>query len=735
MCSEWDLEVERLKKTEVSLRKEIFQRLELREGNMGEMRQINSDMWEDLGLLSMDNVYEYLQQIKFLQQNVASSSKVQKELKMLEKQLYSPYFCRIDFQEDGWEKESIYIGMYGLRDSKTQEILICDWRSPISSIFYDYELGNAKYNSPSGDIYGEVLLKRQFRIENAKLILMFDSDLAIEDDVLQDILAASADGEMKTIVKTIQKEQNRAIRYEDKKVLIVQGPAGSGKTSIALHRAAYLLYRNRNHLSTKNIRLFTPNDIFAEYISNVLPELGEDELESVTLTSLAQEILGVTYSKYEVFAEFMDNHLLEKNHESFSGRNNNVVKLKGSIDFIELIENYIKKYEEELVKFDDIKFNGELLATKEELEELFHHSFKHMLVAKRFARMDLTIQPRITKKRQEIEEEKLKIIAESGEYIDGSEMKAVARMQAIRELEPAVERLRGVLTIKIDRLYNDFLSYIKIPEKDNVDEPRKVLKFEDQGPILYMMAILGLIDADKDVKQLIVDEAQDYSCVVFKLFSKLYPSSAVTLLGDSSQNINPIFGVGSLKLTGNLINKEYEYIELNKSYRSTVEIVNFAERIFNLNKNINGSRGVPYGSHAIPFGRHGNEPEMLISENINGVYSNVGKSLERSFSKNYKTIAIVCRTAIDSKTMYNNIKSDFHCQLIIESDAVLSERVVVLPAYLAKGLEFDAVIITVGSVQDYTKNEEHLLYTACTRALHELYICSIEGNPFIEKLV
>ena len=270
MHPDWENEVNRLdtirRMIEGELVKKMGSTLEYKE----KMRKINKEMWEEVGALSglstLDATPTFLQEIGLLKQNMAEAAKNSKEVRMLERQYNSPYFARIDFREDNRNIENIYIGIYGFH-AGTGEIFIYDWRAPISSMFYDFEPGRALYECPSGSIEGELTLKRQFRIEKSQLLLMFDSALAIQDNILQDILAQNANNRMKTIVSTIQKEQNRVIRYEGKRVLVVQGPAGGGKTSIALHRAAYLLYHHRKSIQSNNIRLFTPNGTFAKYIS------------------------------------------------------------------------------------------------------------------------------------------------------------------------------------------------------------------------------------------------------------------------------------------------------------------------------------------------------------------------------------------------------------------------------------------------------------------------------------
>jgi DNA helicase-2/ATP-dependent DNA helicase PcrA len=735
MHPDWYIEIKHLDFVIDTLKKDLEIRLESDINIKKEMREINKSTWEEAGALSGHSTLEeaptYLQGVMLLKQKIMSSTENKKRIYRLRRQIESPYFCRIDFKEDDYILEKIYIGTYGHRIEDTGEILIYDWRAPISSIFYDFEPGKVQYESPSGSIGGELFLKRQYRILWSKLNLMFDSNIAIDDNILQDILAQSSNNKMKTIVSTIQKEQNKAIRYEGKKIMVVQGPAGSGKTSIALHRAAYLLYRYRDKIKSENILLLTPNTAFIEYISSVLPELGEEELKCVTLVDLTKKILKHRIYKYETYAEMLEWKLATTNY-----KNNprlELAKFKSTQEFVDILDKFIDIYENKIINFQDIKYKNKIFMSKNSIKELFYDSFKYMPINKRLIRIKNIVSQKISEYEKATRKKISKDLSNDSQYVSEAERNAVGRKQVKNDLQNANNLTDEMFSIDIINLY---ITLFKDFEKWNLFEntiskesilsgikalENRTLFFEDQAPILYLMMSLGIIDADRTIKHIIIDEAQDYSITTFKLFSKLYKDSNITILGDSNQNINPFYGIGSLDLAGNTINKDdYEYIVLNKSYRSTLEIMNFASKILPAN--------------TIPYGRNGNEPQIIIKNNIKNLCNSLFKFIENNKEK-YSSIAIIGRTLSDCKRIYNFAPDNIQIKLVENGDNEISEGINILPSYLSKGMEFDAVLATILSKDDYYYNEDELFYTVCTRALHILNLYSIEDTKILNKIL
>jgi len=726
------MEVARIKAVKEIIAEELVDRIKKSDELQSYMRSINKEMWDESGGLGYDvlELTTYMQYISLLKQNVSDISENKKRILMLERQYKSPYFCRIDFKEDGYETESFYIGIYGFRKANTIETLIYDWRAPISSLFYDYELGPASYKCPSGNIEGELLLKRQFRIENGELKLMFDSNIAIEDDILQDILAQNTDSRMKTIVSTIQKEQNSAIRYDGKKVLVVSGPAGSGKTSIALHRAAYLLYRHRNNLKAENIVLFAPNEAFTDYISNVLPELGEENIKYHTFTTLVMRILGNKFIKYESYDEYMEAILLGKSSAQKDKRLN-IIRFKASKEFVNIIEKYVYELEHAYYVFRDISVSDQLFADKNELEKLYHVDFSDMPIAKRLAQINFMIKSRINDyepHRQKQIEKSLEINSDYG----SSERKAISRIKVTRELESCRKDIDEICSLDIVSLYKNLFSDYMVKNMDSDSMPSDIVKFtlealddglllyEDQAPMLYMMSLLGMIEPDKKTKHVIIDEAQDYSEAMYKFLFHMYSGSNMAILGDPRQNINSYGSIGDLRELNNILNNDLDFLSLSKSYRSTQEISEFASHIIKSDYEF--------------FGRHGMEPTIISSNTLDELAKSVTDYLNNIQSDDFNRIAVICRSAKDCRQIYDKIKDDLDAELITESNEQIPSGIIIIPSYLTKGLEFDLVAVVISSIDDYTFDEDTLLYTVCTRALHRLDIFAIKGAKILDKL-
>ena len=736
MHPEWENECKRLDAVKQVIESELMHRRNKTNKYKKQMREINKEMWDSVGVLSgiqtIDETPTFIQEVSLLKRNLSDASENSRRIKMLERQLNSPYFSRIDFREDNYGTESFYIGIYGFRKEDTGEILIYDWRAPVSSMFYDYEPGRALYDSPSGYIEGELLLKRQYRIEKGKLILVFDSSIAIEDDILQDIFARSANNRMKTIVSTIQRELNQAIRYEGKRVIAVQGPAGSGKTSIALHRAAYLLYRHRDSIRSENICLYTPNGVFTEYISSVLPELGEENLYNITLTGLTEKILGSTFKKYESFSEMMELQLLHKHTNKMESRVQGI-SFKASKQFVSVLEKFANVFENDIIKFEGIRLGDHFFTDKKELEELFYRSYHHMPLAKRLSRMKHLITTRVKEFEKRRKREIINELSNSDEYIDASEIKAISRIKVMRELEKINRDIENMFSINIRMLYRMLFEDSEIwntcggvlsedARSNTIDAlDAGILCYEDQAPILYLMTLLGMIDPDTEIKHVIIDEAQDYSQVAFKLFSRLYSHCAITLLGDMNQNINPVSGIGNLRLAGELIDPEsIEFFELNKSYRSTLEIMEFASRI------------IP--TKTISFGRNGKIPEVITGITIKDVCDLIVDYIRGIENEKFQSIAVICHTLNNCYQVYKHLGNNLSVNLITGRDNEIPPGIVVIPSYLAKGLEFDVVIATVLSDDEYMTDEDQLFYTVCTRALHRLEIFAVEKAEILRKI-
>lgn len=594
--------------------------------------------------------------------------------KRLTKILAIPYFGRIDFQEKKEDSNvmPLYIGIHTFYDSESKATLIYDWRAPISSMFYDYELGEASYQSPSGKVNGEISLKRQYRIRNGKMEFMIESSLTVHDDILQKELSANADDRMKNIVATIQREQNRIIRNEEARILIIQGVAGSGKTSIALHRIAYLLYAFNNHISSKDILIISPNKVFADYISNVLPELGEEIVPQTSMEEILSEILGHKY-KYLSFFEQV-NELLTKPAPDFVRR----IQYKASFDFISSLDRFILHIENHYFRAKDVKLTRHITIPSGFIEEQFHR-FNRYPMRQRFEAMT--------------------------DYILDMMKVQYAFTVTTAERNFLKKEIKGMFAGNNDlQVYKDFFTYIDKPELFKMRKNR-TLEYADLAPLAYLhIALEG--STKNSVKHLLIDEMQDYTPVQYKVIQKLFPCRK-TVLGDASQSVNPY---GSS--TAEMIQKSFvtgEIMKLCKSYRSTYEITHFAQKI-------------RPNADLEPIARHGEEPQILQYKNEKEELSGIIDLISRYRKSAYKSLGIICKTESQAQVLADQLKgyaADIH--FLSNQSAAFVQGIILTSAHMAKGLEFDEVIIPEVDDKNYhSEIDRNMLYVAVTRAMHRL---------------
>jgi DNA helicase-2/ATP-dependent DNA helicase PcrA len=620
------------------------------------------------------------------------------------KSLYlSPYFARIDFLEDGERfAEQIYIGKSSFLDEKTMDMLVYDWRAPISSMFYDYENGRAEYTCPDGIIKGEMPLKRQYIIENGKLISMFDCSIAIEDEMLQRVLAGTSEDKMKNIVTTIQREQNKAVRDEKSDVLIVSGSAGSGKTSVALHRISYLLYHHRQTLNEKNILIFSPNDVFNEYISDVLPSLGEKNVLQTTFNDFADKTIS---RKKQSYFEYLEQLL----NGGFSDERFKSIKIKGSAAFTEFIENYVSGVREKGIDFKDINNFDETVMTSDEMLEIFKNCHKFFGIEQCIDKVKMGFHERTKeemKKRIPILKEQC--IEEKGisYYLGDEEITRAARTLWYQEFLLLDAEFENKNSINCYNIYRKILSLYF--ENDSTTFQRDCILFEDIAPVLYIKFLTGQIKPIKDIRHMIIDEAQDYNYLQFRILSRLFINAKFTVLGDVNQVINADKPRDFEYIKAAFNNKTVDLISLNKSYRSTVEINEYARKI--LNK-----------TDAECILRHGETPTEMVFDSNDKKLDFLFSFAQQAKAK-YSTTAIITKTKEQAIELYNSLseKTDFlqlKPKLIADNDAIFTKGILIMPSYLSKGLEFDCVIVDAESEFD-----SNLLYICCSRALHRLVV-------------
>ncbi|HEX2946537.1 MAG TPA: UvrD-helicase domain-containing protein [Clostridia bacterium] len=670
------------------------------------------------------------------------------QARKLERMANNPYFARIDFKEAGEENaEEIYIGISNLKDEKTGKFLIYDWRAPVCSMFYDYEPGNAGYTCQAGRIEGELLLKRQFRIWNGELKLMFDSNLAINDEILQEILGRSADNRMKTIVSTIQREQNNIIRNDTHKLLIVTGPAGSGKTSIALHRAAFLLYRHRDSITSKNIVIFSPNEIFSDYISDVLPELGEEDINRSTFFEYAVRTLGPEVSpenasrlmEFLLAADTMDSSLADRGTDGCSvclpevsgdrsDRRLRIegIKYKASFEIIDHLRKHVQQIEKSWV-FHDVVFRGEVIEAADEISEYFHEGLKFLPIIKRLGK----IRSRLTSKldilvRKRVEEV-VQEVALTGEYIDAAEIRG--RSIAIVHGEASeARRLIGEMTA-LDMLgcYEGFLNdreiYVgKTGSFDRTSGKRRV-NYEDAAPMVLLNGLLNGFPNMDGIKYVLIDEVQDYTPAQLEILRELFGNCNLTLLGDPNQALNPYVPALDIeRLASSLGYGSYISARLVKSYRSTRQIADLCSGI------------IGKDTDAESVNREGELPEAHCCADKEELYQKTAADIENLKRQGMKSIAVIMKTEHECTDAFNTLGKYTELSLITGERQEFFTGTVVIPSYLSKGLEFDAVLVICPDSGIYCSEEEKgLLYTVCSRALHALQFYYIKELPVFLK--
>ena len=572
-----------------------------------------------------------------------------------------PYFGMIRFKEDN-EENDIYIGITHVEDNL--EYYVHDWRSPICSMFYDYETGKASYEAPGGKIEGEITRKRQYIIENGELKNIFDNDLNISDSLLQEVLAEESSDKMKNIVNTIQEEQNKVIRNTEDKNLIVEGIAGSGKTSVALHRIAFLLYRIPN-LNSNNVVVFTPNKVFSEYISNVLPELGEDNTYSMTFYDLLCQNIN-EYKNIENFTDFISRYY-KKNISNFD-----LIKYKQSDEIINDLDNYVKDIISNIKFTKDLEFDDFIEVSIDELNNMLIHKYDRYPLFERITE--------IAKK-----------ISENNYNGNLKNAKSIEKI------------LKDGLNIKLDlkKIYEDFFNSEYSKYQDSIND--NMLYYEDACLFLYLKSILVGFNTNHIIKEVVIDEAQDYNKLQYLIIKKTFKTANYTILGDTNQTINPYYKYNSLEELTSIFDSS-KFITLTKTYRSTYKIIEYTNKILGLTH----STAIRNKDASDILFRKGCNKEDFIRD-INNL-----KSISKS-------IAIITKDDEEAEKIYNLLKDDTDIMLI-DGYSHIKRDLVVVPSYIAKGLEFDSVIVYTDEDNKYKENEKYLFYVACTRAQHNLII-------------
>lgn len=639
--------------------------IEIQKTNVNEMKKY---IWENSGVL--DDI-EVMVSMRDVNKEVDFTNKNIKNINALRKSLSSPYFGRVDFSYDD-DIISVYIGINGIIENLKNYVF--DWRSPIASLFYNYGVGKAEYTAPTGKIQGDILLKRQYKIFNGKIKRCFESDINIDDEYLQEILSSASSKKMTNIVNTIQKEQNMIIRNVDDKHLIVQGIAGSGKTSVALHRIAYLLY-NEKKLTNNNVLIFSPNEVFSDYISNVLPELGE---QNVLQTTFSYFVSSYIDGDIESFTNFLERYY---NNENICLENQKHNKIKLSNEFKKEIDIFLKDYISRARFVKGLSINGKKI-TREELNRIFQKKFDNREVSRRLEDMS--------------------------EYLGGYKKEFKRKI---------FQKLKELLTIDTNpiEVYNKILSknnlsIDKEKTKFNSNGKIKKLSYSDLLPLMYINFELNGYPNARTIKHVIIDEAQDYTLLQFDILKKIFNSASFTILGDVNQTINPFYKYDNLNDINSIFNNKGKYIELTKTYRSSQEIIEFSNNILGIDNacSVRHSNSIPVEFREVDK----NVIRKILVENVHKMQE-----------QNMKRIAIITKSNEEVINLYNELKKDLtKLKMINNSKDFKIGNLVILPSYISKGLEFDGVIIYTDKENEYQEKDKYLFYVVCTRAQHALSI-------------
>lgn len=667
--------------------KVINKKIEKAQIELADLKRLFEEKRLELG----NNFYEY-KQGQDLSGTFTSMSQIEeqqlgleKEISKLRNQNNSPYFARIDFQTSS-ALQKVYIGLGSIIYNK--KVYAVDWRSPIASLYYEYELGDAQYHINDKVIKGALTLKRQYKIENQQLLSYFDTNLTINDEILQEILSKHASDKMRQIVSTIQKEQNAIIRTEKTENILVQGVAGSGKTSIALHKAAYLLYKHRRSLKSSDILVLSPNNIFSSYISEVLPQLGEDNLVETTFAQLVRTELKRPIEPRE---DMLDEIATKADQDTL-----NEISYKSSYEFLDSLLRFLKGPLTDIFSPKTLRYvikekdegNEEIVFTEEETRNLFFKTFKGYDFYERINKIAWQYAMVFTEKRH------------------------YNKMQHRGLKDRFKQILYSFMPISdVEQIFQIFMAREKLSAKKT-----NTIKYMDKGTYLAIKHYLYGLDHDFSAKYLIIDEMQDFTPVDIYMFKKIW-SCPYMIVGDVNQCIEKTLSKEYLQLTADFLG--CNVYNLNKTYRSTQEIASFAN-------NMIGIKNVEY------VNRRGQSPKVIQTETQG---QTIAKIITEECS-DFDHIAIICKCNKEAKEICKQLNGKIDYVLMKEPEDY-KNKVLVTTCATAKGIEFDAVIVPNADEENYKNNlDKNILYISSTRALHKLYFtCQNQPSKYLKNAI
>lgn len=666
-----------------------------------------SGLWSSEGFEALAELSQYVNPVT---EKIADYEEVENKIVLLENLIKSPYFARIDFKFDDEELfEKIYIGRSSLKKDNSYEMDVYDWRSPIASVFYRFVMGKAYYDAPAGRITGEVNLKRQYEIGNEVLEYFFDADVQIVDEFLRKLLSKNTSSKMKTIVETIQKEQDIVIRDIENDLMMVQGVAGSGKTSIALHRAAYLMYQGlSSKLSANNIIIISPNSIFEQYISNVLPELGENNVISVVFEEMLTTILQNEHIQSR--NQFLENLISSSEYHDIIKSS---IEFKTSHQFLEILNQFICDVPYRWIDFEDVYYEGKCIVTKEILKEKILGRKETLLGVKLKQLEDLILEFIYESNKIRLKKsEEIIIKKEIQKFTELNVLNLYRKIFSDREYFYSLAKdsklpdcMEDILEITLKNLNTHFLTY------------------DDATVLTYLHLKINGSNEYKNIKQVVIDEAQDYYPLHFEVFNLLFSKSKFTILGDINQTLEKQEDLSLYEQISKILNKKKSsLVTMDKSFRCTNEILIYSSKFIEKSLEIKS------------FNRKGDEPKVYVTTDQLSFDDMIISEVKFCLEKGYQSIGLICKTEKNALSVFESLNDRIDVKLINNESTADLRGVFIIPVYMSKGLEFDSVIICDADCGNYqSEDDKKLLYIACTRALHRLNLfCKGEVSPLLK---
>lgn len=665
-----------------------------------------SGLWSSEGFEALAELSQYVNPVL---DKIADYEEVENKIFLLENLIKSPYFARIDFKFDDEDSfENIYIGRTSLKNTTTHEMYIYDWRSPIASVFYRFLTGQVYYDAPSGRITGEVNLKRQYEINDGKLEYFFDSDVQIVDEFLRQLLSKNTSTKMKTIIETIQKEQDIVIRDMENDLMMVQGVAGSGKTSIALHRAAYLMYQDLQvKLSANNIIIISPNTLFEQYISDVLPELGESNVVSMVFEEILAKIFPST--RIQSKNQFLENLITSPAYRSVI---KSTIEFKTSRAFLKLLDRFIADLPNRWIAFEDVYYDGKCIVSKEIL--------KNKITGRTETPLGVKLKQLENFILDEVNETQKKRLTRASEALIKEDIQKFTELRILDLYRQLFQDTEYVYSLLDDAAYNGRLEEIVTFTQENLDS--NLLHYDDAAVLAYLHLKIYGTNEYKSIKQVVIDEAQDYYPIQYEIFNLLFPNSKFTVLGDMNQTLEKQEDLSLYDQISNILNKKKSsLVTMDKSFRCTNEILNYSLKFIEHNPGIKS------------FNRQGDEPEIYAASDQTALREMILAEVDTCQKKGYRSIGLICKSEKNALALFDCLKGKIDIQLIKNESVADLHGVFIIPVYMSKGLEFDAVLICDTSAENYnSEDDKNLLYIACTRALHRLNLfCPGEPSPLL----